>query len=133
MGADDNHGDLVRSWLENLTIEQMRSYGGRGRHLAKTGDAELRLAWVDAMNLWAADLATDTTHKAREDLQAEMLLRGYQPPFELVKGALDTLQDRTNARTFVLRRDPVQLAQAERCLTEHLDAFRESIERRPKN
>jgi hypothetical protein len=93
----DDQNKLLHGLIDNRSREHIEDYVRRGRQLASRDDVYLRHAWVGAMKIWNAKLANAVDHKLREDIQAEMLLRGYQPPFELVKEEMKTLDDRSNA------------------------------------
>jgi hypothetical protein len=93
----DEQNKLVDGLIDNRSQEHIEDYVGRGRQLASRDDVYLRHAWVGAMKIWNAKLANAVDHKLREDIQAEMLLRGYQPPFELVKEEMKTLDYRSYA------------------------------------
>lgn len=82
---------LLEKLITARSQENTKSYIGRGRELANRDDLYLKHAWIGAMKLWSGRLADTVDHNKREDLQSEMFLRGYQPPFELAKAAMETI------------------------------------------
>jgi hypothetical protein len=82
---------LLEKMITARSQENTESYVGRGRGLANKDDLYLKHAWIGAMKLWSSRLADIFDHTKREDLQSEMLLRGYQPPFELAKAAIEKI------------------------------------------
>lgn len=82
---------LLEKLITARSQENTESYVGRGRLLADRDDLYLKHAWIGAMKLWSSRLADIIDHNKREDLQSEMFLRGYQPPFELAKAAIDVI------------------------------------------
>jgi len=82
---------LLEKLITARSQENTESYVGRGRELANRDDLYLKHAWIGAMKLWSSRLADTIDHNKREDLQSEMFLRGYPPPFELAKAAMETI------------------------------------------
>jgi hypothetical protein len=82
---------LLEKLITARSQENTESYVGRGRLLADRDDLYLKHAWIGAMKLWSSRLADVIDHNKREDLQSEMFLRGYQPPFELAKAAIEII------------------------------------------
>jgi len=87
----DDQSKLLEKLITARSEENTESYIGRGRELANRDDLYLKHAWIGAMKLWSGRLADAVDHNKREDLQSEMFLRGYQPPFELAKAAMETI------------------------------------------
>jgi len=86
-----DQGKLLEKLINTRSQENTENYIERGRELAGRDDLYLKHAWIGAMKLWSGKLADAVDHNKREDLESEMLLRGYQPPFELAKAAIQTL------------------------------------------
>lgn len=84
----DEQCQLIRSWIERQVLEQIADYLARGRALAGRDYALLRRHWVTQMSLWSTKAASAEDHKLREDIQAEMRVRGFQPPYDAVKDDL---------------------------------------------
>ncbi|MBO0758657.1 MAG: hypothetical protein J2P54_22655, partial [Bradyrhizobiaceae bacterium] len=82
---------LLEKLITARSEENTESYIERGRELASRDDLYLKHAWIGAMKLWSSRLADTIDHNRREDLQSEMFLRGYDPPFELAKASMETI------------------------------------------
>jgi hypothetical protein len=131
MHADDDHDELMRAWIDNRLLEQVEDYLGRGRRLAGSDHAVLRRHWIAAMKLWSAKAANAEDHKLREDIQAEMQLRGHRLPYELVKEELAKLTTMSSA--FMDGLGPDDRARISRTLGGQVEAFHASIKQRLKN
>jgi hypothetical protein len=114
--------DWVEAYLRNQEQEQADDYRKRGRKLAAVETEHLKQQWVDAFKRWAAGNRAD--HRVREDIQAELLIRGHEVPFELVQGELAALKATSRATDERLFRDPARLARADAALSEEVEAFR---------
>jgi hypothetical protein len=84
----DEQCQLIRSWIERQVLKQIADYLARGRALAGRDYAMLRRHWIRQMSLWSTKAANAEDHKLREDIQAEMRVRGFQPPYDVVKDDL---------------------------------------------
>jgi hypothetical protein len=62
----------------------------------------------------------------REDIEAEMKVRRVEPPFDLVRDAVDTLIGRSRKATAELLKDPNRLARAEQELSAQIAEFEAS-------
>jgi hypothetical protein len=89
----DDQSKQLDGLIDKRFRDRIDDYIGRGRRLAGRDDVYLRHAWIGAIKMWKAKLADAVNHELREDLQSEMLLRGYQPPFELVREELEILRN----------------------------------------
>lgn len=88
-----NEGDLdagVRSFLAEKEMQEVRSYVSRGRSLRSVATDHLSGEWVSLVREWAAD-PRQPTNIRRDDIQAELTLRGIEPPYHLVKGELEAI------------------------------------------
>jgi hypothetical protein len=130
MDADDQC-NLIRSWIERQVLEQMADYIGRGRRLAAKDFAELRRHWMTLMRLWGAKTASAEDHKLREDIQAEMRIRGFQPPYNAVKDVL--VQLAAMSRDVVERSRPQERRRFGRMKDDQFQALRESTKATAKN
>jgi hypothetical protein len=131
MRADDDHDELMRAWIDNRLLEQIEDYLSRGRRLAASEHMALRRQWVAAMKLWSSKAANAEDHKLREDIQAEIQLRGHRLPYDLVKEELAQLTKMSS--TFMDGLGPGDRARISRSLGGQLDAFDASIKQRLKN
>jgi len=89
------HGALVDAWLANKSLEHLQRYMKGGRRLERAGTDDLKAQWVAAMALWAssADLRESDAHcETRQDVEAELHLRGEQLPKNAAKPSIEALQ-----------------------------------------
>jgi hypothetical protein len=82
---DDFHGGFAKTFIENQEMEAMEAYQRRGRPLQKLDDQQLQQRWVASMEAWANAPSARRVIDARDrdDLEAEMRLRGTEPPASL--------------------------------------------------
>ena len=91
---DDPETKLMLAHLENKRIEYATAYDQRGRAFASTPMEVLRRDWLAAFRAWAASARKDEKHDRRllDDLEAEMYLRGTDPPMDLVPEEIQRLR-----------------------------------------
>ncbi len=124
--------DVVEAWLANQALERLQDYLKRGRSLAAAQLETLNSRWVYLMRSWAEDVRGKADHREREDIEAELQLRKVEPPFDLVKGAMATLRQKSKQAMAELQRDPERLAREERDLAEKIKSF-EAATKGPTN
>jgi hypothetical protein len=131
----DPETDLMVAHLENKRIEGAAEYARRGRPLAAMSDEDLHRDWLIAFKAWAASERDGKKydHRAQEDMEAEMYLRGNDPPLNLVKEEITTLRVASQRRLNQFNRDPQKLIELDRQLGEDLAAFAQSIDDTKKN
>jgi hypothetical protein len=125
--SDGDDWQFVRSWIERQVSAQIADYVGRGRPLAVIEFVVLRRHWIAQMELWSNKTASAEDHKLREDIQAEMRIRGYAPPFEAVKE--DLLRLAAISRAFAEGLSPLERRRFNRKMELHSHALRESVKR----
>jgi hypothetical protein len=103
-----------------------RIYLKRGRPLADLPLEELRERWVVLMRAWAEHTPKREADSEREDIEAEMKVRRVEPPFDLVRDAVDALKDKSRKATAELLKDPNRLARAEQELSAQIAEFEAS-------
>jgi hypothetical protein len=74
----------VRSFIAERQMQEVRSYVGRGRSLESASTDQLNSEWVSHVREWAAD-PQKTANLRRDDIQAELTLRGPEPPINSSK------------------------------------------------
>lgn len=122
---------LIRNWIEREVLEQIADYVDRGRGVAGRDYAELRRHWIRQMTRWSNKSADAEDHKLREDIQAEMRIRGFQPPFEAVKDDLARLAAMSKA--FVDSLSPQDRRRFNRTRDSQFQARRDGTRRVAKN
>jgi hypothetical protein len=80
------------AFRENRQRLQLEDYVRRGRELASIDSGDLRDRRVVEFRKWVASRPRSMDHRAREDIEGELALRGEQPPFDLVKEELEVLR-----------------------------------------
>lgn len=124
-----DHTKLLEKLITTRSQENTESYVERGRELAGKDDLYLKHAWIGSMKLWSGKLADAVDHNKRDDLQSEMLLRGYQPPFELAKTAIERLC--LNPDVHLLSLQSAERARGGK-LRRVINGLRGGFERKPK-
>jgi hypothetical protein len=125
--SDGDDWQFVRSWIERQVSAQIADYVGRGRPLAAAEFVALRQHWIAQMGLWSNKTASAEDHKMREDIEAEMRIRGYAPPFEAVKEDLGRLA--AMSRAFADGLSPLERRRFNRRMDLHSQALRGSVKR----
>jgi hypothetical protein len=125
--SDVDDWQFVRSWIERQVPGEIADYVRRGRPLAATEFVVLRRHWIAQMELWSNKTAGAEDHKLREDIQAEMRIRGYAPPFEVVRDDLVRLA--AMSRAFAEGLSPLERRRFNRKVELNSQALRESVKR----
>jgi hypothetical protein len=76
--------------LRNQQFDDLENYVGRGRQLAGTPAKELERRWTALMRGWLENF-TGFDHRERNDIQAELELRGIELPTRLVEDVMRSL------------------------------------------
>jgi hypothetical protein len=76
---------------------------------------------------WAANCEPATDHRTREDIEAEMLKRGREPPFDLVQDEMKIITAASRERSDLLLGDPERLVKTEQRLSDRIEQFQQSI------
>jgi hypothetical protein len=131
MPANDDHDALMRGWIDTRLLDQIEDYIGRGRRLTGVDYGTLRRQWIAAMRLWSTKSANAEDHKLREDIQAELQLRGYQLPYDCVKDELAQLT--AMSEVFIASLKPEDRARMSRRLGAQIETFHASVKKNVKN
>ena len=123
--------DPVLAYLENEQLLEMEAYAKRGRHLAAVDSNELRQRWITEFKNWANNSEKQIDNRAREDIQAELALRGEQPPLDQVKDDWERLKAAQDS--YFANLDPLELAKKERELSKRIDDFQHDSKTRPQH
>ena len=131
----DRETELMLAHLTNKRIERATEYARRGRLLELVPDEDLNQHWLLAFRAWTANerRGREYDRRALEDMEAEMYLRGNDPPLSRVLAEIKILRKASSRRTNKLERDPEKLMEFERKLGEDLAAFAQSIDDTKKN
>jgi hypothetical protein len=129
---------LVSAYLQNQTLEQAEEYVKRGRSLAGEGTEELKQRWIKAFQQWVKSVEEErrqhhSDRRERDDIEAELLIRNVDLPYDAVKKEQDALIEATNLVVEKLQRDPTRLWKIEEELQEDLAAFQNKSKKTPSN
>jgi hypothetical protein len=114
---------IVDAFLANQQLEQLQDYLQRGRALSETPVETLNARWLELMKAWIQDFSPKTDHREREDIGAELQLRGLEPPFDKAGEIMEQLRQKSREAADKRLRDPERLAQAEKSFNEQLADF----------
>jgi hypothetical protein len=133
--SNDPETKLMLAHLENKRIEYASEYARRGRPFADVAAESLQGGWLLAFRAWATSARDGQKYdrRALEDMEAEMYLRGNDPPLHLVKEQVEMLVAASKRSTDGLMRDPKRLRQLEQELGEDLAVFAQSLDDTRKN
>ena len=124
----DDVDDNLSAYLRNQRLKCAEAYLKRGRHLAKTPTGQLQERWVTLFKTYV-ECAMGLQREARdselerEDIEAELLIRKLDPPYELVRKETKDLQVATTLAVAELQRNPARLQQVEEELAEDISEF----------
>ena len=130
---------LVSAYLQNQTLEQAEEYVKRGRSLAGEGTEELKQRWIKAFQQWVKSVKKErrqhqSERRARDDIEAELLIRNVDLPYDAVKKEQEALIETTNLLVEKLQqRDPTRLWEIEEELQEELATFQDRSKKTPSN
>ena len=77
--------DTAWAFVQNERLEQTKDYVGRGRAFVALDLDDLKARWVEAFRAFVADIDGDDGIVRMYDLEAEIRLRGAEPPHERVE------------------------------------------------
>jgi hypothetical protein len=86
----DDADRLMSSWLANKNFEHLEKYVHAGRKFRDLDIGEVKRQWVIAFKILGANFRNDPPERA--DLEAELQIRGQEPPHDLVKPELEALK-----------------------------------------
>src|SRR5438128_2316714 len=115
--------DEMLAFLESKQFEQLERYLRDGRKLANLSDEELGEGWISELRHWLANFGAAVDHRAQEDIESELKLRGREPPLHLVQNEFEALKAASREQTDRLLSDPRRLARAERNMSADMEAF----------
>jgi hypothetical protein len=121
--------DIVEAWAENERMERLQDYLKRGRKLADAPLEELRTRWM-ALIREEAENTDAFDHGEEQDIRSEMAVRKVEPPFDLVRDALDAMKAKAKERWAKVQHDPSRALQFELELRRKLARFEADSRRR---
>jgi hypothetical protein len=97
--------------MDEEAMQRAEDYLARGRLHESADTAELKRQWVEAFRRFVANLGDPTLARAHEDLQAELRLRGEEPPFAEVEKETEAFFQQVREAVDRVKRNPDQYAE----------------------
>jgi hypothetical protein len=119
------------AYFQSLQLDRLQDYMQRGCAHKDVTDEHLNQLWVIEFKQWSKNVGAKVDRRPQEDIEAELQLRGREPPFALVPEELKALMEASREESARLLRDPVASARAEQRLAEEIEQY--SKDRRRKN
>jgi hypothetical protein len=126
--SDDEEMELTLVFLESRRIDEAAGYVRRGRHMELIDTDTLKARWVTGFKEWAVKL-NDYDRRPLTDIEAELYLRGTDPPLDAVKADYEVLRKATRSA----RLNPEELARLDEWIEDEIEEFRQRIDDPKKN
>ena len=97
--------------LDAEGMKRAEAYLGRGRAHEGTPTAALKAQWVEAFRRFVGNVADPALAQAHEDIQAELRLRGEEPPFAEVEKEAEAFFQQVRDTVERVKRNPEQYAE----------------------
>lgn len=91
---EDWFGQIAEALLQTIQMNETAAYLSRGRAFATMSTEEVRRRWIVAFKHWATSISGPNEAREMDDLNAELRLRGVEPPLEAVLPELVSLRER---------------------------------------
>lgn len=108
----------------NDAVNKVAAYAAGSRPHRKLSEQQLTEAWLAAFKKLADDPPGYGTRAVENDLASEFMVRGREPPYELVKDEYKRIMSARLALLEELIRDPVRRAQIEQILMADVATFK---------
>ena len=92
-------------------MQRAEDYLARGRIHESAETAALKRQWVEAFRRFVDNLGDPSLARAHEDIQAELRLRGEEPPFAEVEKETEAFFERVRAAVERVKRNPEEYAE----------------------
>lgn len=132
MTTDEPDDDVILGYFQNQGSLEAENYLKRGRRLKDVETGVLKERWIELYKEFFG--ARDDTRRAeREDVSAELALRGEEIPFDAVAVELEALKKDINVEFARQKIDnPSRLADSVRDIELEIEMFRGQL-KKPKN
>ena len=132
MTTDEPYDDVILGYLQNQSSLEAENYLKRGRHLKDVETGILKERWIELYReLFGA--RDDTRRTEREDVNAELSLRGEDIPFEAIAVEVEALRGDISAERERLKNgEPVRFSELHREIALDIEKFRGQL-KKPKN
>ena len=97
--------------IDEEAMKRAEEYLARGRIHESTDTATLKAQWVEAFRRFVGNLGDPALARAHEDIQAELRLRGEEPPFAEVEQETEAFFERVREAVERVKRNPGQYAE----------------------
>ena len=97
--------------IDAEAMQRAESYLARGRVHEATDTAALKAEWVAAFRRFVGNLADPALARAHEDIQAELRLRGEEPPFAEVEPETEAFFRQVRDAVERVKRNPEHYAE----------------------
>jgi hypothetical protein len=120
----------VDGWLMSTIVDKVANYCARGRAHEALSDDDLVENWVHSLRVAAHDPFNYEKRAVEGDLMAEFAVRAQEPPYHLVKDALERF---TSAAADLIEKiqkdDPERFAEINRGLEADIEIFKGNRDR----
>ena len=123
----------VEAFLAESGMERVRRYLVQGRRFEALNGADLRSEWIAAFKKIADSPVDPEFRKRVDDLQDEMELRKFNPPYDEVRKEFDVFIAHAAQAIQRLKADPKALAEANAELQADIDAIKAKRDTSAKN
>ena len=132
MTTDQPDEDIILGYLQNEGALETENYLKNGRHLKDVETGILKERWIELYKEFFGAF-DDARRTEREDVNAELALRGEQVPFEAVAVEAETLRKVISAELERQEKEePGRLSDASREIELDIEKFRAQL-MKPKN
>jgi hypothetical protein len=97
--------------LDAEAMQRAEAYLARGRIHEAIDSADLKAQWVEAFRRFVGNVGDPALSRAHEDIQAELRLRGEEPPFAEVEKETEAFFAQVREAVERVKRNPAQYAE----------------------
>jgi hypothetical protein len=116
-----DEGDLARAavlgWIRSGQIDRKADCFKRGRRFQSSPLDDLKKQWLKAFGSWVRPDGRSLDAQMvtlANDIEAELSLRGEEPPYEKAQGAMNVLEQAVMSAYREAQRDPERYEEAKR-------------------
>lgn len=122
--------DDVDGWISSTATDRLADYAERGRKHRQLSDESLNAAWITAFRKMADDVTDADRRFQEEDFKSEILLRGREPPYDLIREEFERFIAETDRAIERLRiEDPIRFEEIGQEISREVDGFKSERER----
>jgi hypothetical protein len=118
-----DYDKVVHAWLENKDLLSLQDYLTRGRQLQSVDSEQLKGDWLKLVRRWAEQPETPPGVR-RDDIEAELRLRGDLLPYDDVRFELENITTAATKSMDQLKHDdPQEFEKRNQSLQIELEGF----------